>query len=41
MGFGGNVDVPVHVDGVIREPTIYFDRKKIMDSGKLSGFQNI
>ena len=35
MGFGGKVDVPLHLDGVIRRPTIFIDNKKIMDNGKL------
>jgi len=33
--FGGKIDVGVHVDGVIKLPTIYFDNKKIMAEGKL------
>ena len=33
--FGGRVDVGVHVDGVIKSPTIYFDNQKIMEGGKL------
>tara|TARA_Y100000310_G_C20446492_1_gene698679 strand:+ start:32 stop:817 length:786 start_codon:yes stop_codon:yes gene_type:complete len=33
--FGGTVDVPFHADGVITEPTITIDNKKIVDSGKL------
>ncbi len=33
--FGGTVDVGVHVDGVIKSPTIYFDNQKIMEGGKL------
>ncbi len=41
MGFGGKVDVPVHVDGVIRKPTIFMDAKKVMENGKLLDFQNI
>ena len=34
-GFGGKVDVPIHLDGIIKNPTIYVDNKKIMDDGKL------
>lgn len=34
-GFGGKNDVPIHIDGVINKPNIYFDNKLIMDSGKL------
>ncbi len=33
--FGGTVDVGVHVDGVIKSPTIYFDNQNIMEEGKL------
>ena len=32
--FGGTVDVPFHVDFVIRNPTIYADGILIMDEGK-------
>lgn len=32
--FGGKIDVPIHLDGVIRKPTIYFDNEKIMNNGK-------
>jgi leucyl aminopeptidase (aminopeptidase T) len=34
--FGGKVDVTVHLDGVIRTPTIYFDGEKILDGGSLT-----
>ncbi len=34
-GFGGNVDVPLHLDGVIKKPDIFIDEKKIMEDGKL------
>ncbi len=33
--FGGNIDVPYHVDGIIKNPTIYADGKLIMREGKL------
>lgn len=33
--FGGHVNVPIHVDGVIKNPTIYADKKMIMKNGKL------
>jgi len=33
-GFGGKVNVPVHLDGVMRKPTILVDGKLIMDKGK-------
>ena len=32
---GGKINVPVHLDGVIKKPNVYFDEKIIMDSGKL------
>lgn len=32
---GGNVNVPIHLDGVIKKPTVYFDGKMIMKTGKL------
>ena len=32
---GGNISVPIHVDGVIKKPTVYFDGKIIMKNGKL------
>ena len=35
LSFGGNVDVPLHLDGVMYKPTIYVDNKLIMEKGKL------
>lgn len=32
---GGSVDVPIHLDGIIKKPTVYFDDKMIMKNGKL------
>jgi len=32
---GGKIDVPIHLDGVIKKPTVYFDGKLIMKNGKL------
>lgn len=29
-GFGGRIDVPIHIDGVLLKPTIYIDDKMIM-----------
>jgi len=34
--FGGTVEVNVHLDGVIRSPTIYFDGEVILEKGKFS-----
>lgn len=33
--FGGKVDVPLHIDGLIKKPTILIDNKTIMKEGKL------
>ncbi|MBU2493402.1 MAG: aminopeptidase [Bacteroidetes bacterium] len=32
---GGNVNVPIHLDGVIKKPSVYFDGKIVMKNGKL------
>lgn len=32
---GGKVNVPIHLDGVITKPTVYFDGKEVMKNGKL------
>jgi len=32
---GGKVNVPIHLDGVITKPTVYFNGKIVMKSGKL------
>ncbi len=32
---GGSVNVPIHVDGVIKKPTVYLDGKLLMKDGKL------
>ncbi len=33
--FGGKTKVGIHVDGIIKSPSIWFDSKKIMEQGKL------
>ena len=33
--FGGTVDVPLHIDGVFKKPTIFVDDRKIMEEGRL------
>ena len=33
MGFGGNIDVPIHIDGVFLAPTIYADGIRIIEDG--------
>lgn len=35
VSMGGNVNVPIHLDGVIKEPTVYMDGKEIMKDGIL------
>ena len=35
IGFGGTIDVPFHVDCVMRSPTILIDNRSIMKDGKL------
>ena len=36
FGFGGKVKVPLHIDGLIKQPTIFVDGKKIMNNGRLT-----
>ena len=36
IGFGGKVNVPLHIDCVMTKPTIFFDSKCIMKHGKLN-----
>jgi leucyl aminopeptidase (aminopeptidase T) len=35
MSMGGTIDVPIHLDGIIRDPTLELDGKVVMESGKL------
>ena len=35
IGFGGKVNAPLHLDGIIKKPTIFIDNRKIMDNGKM------
>lgn len=35
LSMGGSVDVPLHLDGVIKKPTVYMDGKVLMKDGKL------
>ena len=35
VSMGGNVNVPLHLDGVIKQPTVYMDDKLLMKDGKL------
>lgn len=35
VSMGGSVNVPIHLDGVMKKPTVYLDDKLIMKDGKL------
>jgi leucyl aminopeptidase (aminopeptidase T) len=35
MSMGGTVSVPVHLDGIVKKPTVELDGRKIMEQGKL------
>jgi leucyl aminopeptidase (aminopeptidase T) len=35
VSMGGNINVPIHLDGVIKKPTVYLDGNLIMKNGKL------
>ena len=35
ISMGGNINVPLHLDGVIKKPTVYLDGKLLMKDGKL------
>jgi leucyl aminopeptidase (aminopeptidase T) len=35
MSMGGTVDVPVHLDGIVKSPVVELDGRLIMDRGKL------
>lgn len=35
ISMGGSINVPIHIDGLISKPTVYFDGKKVMEDGKL------
>ena len=34
VSFGGNVDVPSHLDGIVRSPTLYLDGVRVIDRGR-------
>lgn len=36
MGFGGKVKVPLHLDGVVKDPDVYLDGELIMRQGKFT-----
>ncbi|MDQ1266672.1 MAG: Leucyl aminopeptidase [Bacteroidota bacterium] len=35
ISMGGKIDVPIHLDGIILNPTVFLDDEKIMEAGKL------
>ena len=35
VSMGGSVNVPIHLDGVMKKPTVYLDGKLLMKDGKL------
>jgi leucyl aminopeptidase (aminopeptidase T) len=35
VGFGGTNDVPIHMDGIMRMPTLWVDETLVIDKGKL------
>jgi leucyl aminopeptidase (aminopeptidase T) len=35
MSMGGTIDVPIHLDGIIKNPSLELDGTKIMEKGKL------
>ncbi len=35
VSMGGSINVPIHLDGVIKKPTVYLDDRIIMQDGKL------
>lgn len=37
ISMGGSVNVPLHLDGVIKKPTVYMDGKPLMKDGKFVG----
>lgn len=35
VSMGGNINVPIHIDAIVKKPTVSFDDEVIMDKGKL------
>jgi len=33
LHFGGNIDVPIHLDGILKSPTFWIDDKLVMENG--------
>jgi leucyl aminopeptidase (aminopeptidase T) len=38
LSMGGSIDVGIHLDGLIKQPDVYFDDEMIMKSGKLLNY---
>jgi len=36
ISMGGKVNVPIHLDGLVKRPTVFFDDVKIMENGKFT-----
>lgn len=41
ISYKGNNNVPIHLDYIIKNPTIYLDKKEIMRNGKFLNLQNL
>ncbi|MFA4852245.1 MAG: aminopeptidase [Bacteroidales bacterium] len=39
ISMGGNISVNSHLDGLVKDPDVYFDDKLVMKKGKLLGFE--
>jgi len=39
ISMGGNISVSSHLDGLVKEPDVYFDDELIMKKGKMTGFE--
>ncbi len=39
ISMGGNISVSSHLDGLVKEPDVYFDDELIMKKGKMVGFE--
>lgn len=40
LTMGGNISVNLHLDGLVREPDVYFDDELIMQKGKMVDYQD-
>ncbi|HON18368.1 MAG TPA: aminopeptidase [Salinivirgaceae bacterium] len=39
LSMGGKISVPLHLDGLVTEPDVYFDDRLVMTGGKILGFE--